>query len=77
MQLLRCPTADDFVPSPHCCHVHDTPNDGENNTGLRGIHFQVLFPLTEYVLFYYVLQWRSRFLLAWLTLSLRILTMRL
>ncbi len=39
--------------------------------------FQVFFPIVEHVLFYYLLQWRSRYLLAWLTLSLRVLAMRL
>lgn len=39
-------------------------------------YVQVLFPLIEHVVFRYVLQWHSRYLLSWAVLSFRIAIMR-
>ncbi|CAM9923702.1 unnamed protein product [Pylaiella littoralis] len=41
------------------------------------VMIKVFFPLVEHVLFYYVLQWQSRYLVAWMAISLQIFIMRL
>lgn len=41
------------------------------------LRVQVAFPMIEHVLFQYVLQWRTRYLLTWLAMSYRVFIMRL